>query len=207
MRHTCGVRNSGGTETTAYGVDHAITTHGITDQSGRVRIDHTVERAARVVGIEPGYFIEHKQLVQRPVQKRTGNRCLVAVGAVGMVDRHHHITLARQVLAQMAEQEAVARITVRNDKQRVWASRRVGRGVAHRHAIQRDLGLAVACDGAVLAHMGLVGYRLGGVPHLSSQRTVIDRNRLPGFRLHDVELPGVDELQRLDADVELAVWR
>ena len=202
-----GQRDAGGREAAADGIDNAVAAHRVTDQPGGVGVDHALERTGRVVGIQPGHFIEHKQLVQRAVQQRAAKCRLVAVGAVGVVDRHHHIALARQVLAQMAEQVTVARITVRNDQQRVGAAGGIRWRVAHGPAVQRDFTLAVACNGPVLAGAGLARHDFGRVPDFDRQGPVVGRNRFAGLGLEDIELLRVGHLQRLHADAELAVLR
>ena len=124
-----------------------------------------------------------------------------------MVDGGHHVALAGQVLRQMAEQETVAGVTMRNYQQRVRAGGGIRCCVAQRLAVQGDLGLAIAGEHTVLAGIGLPRRWSGRVPDLHGERAVIDGNSFSGFRLQDVELPGVGKFERLDANAELAVLR
>ena len=122
-----------------------------------------------------------------------------------MVDGRHHVAFAGQVFTQVAHEVAVARVAVRNDDQREGAAGAVGLRVAHGFAQQGDFGFAVTCDGAVLAGRGLASGEFGGVPDLQGQRSVIAGQGLAGFGLDDVELLGVDDLERLHAHRVFAV--
>ena len=100
----------------------------------RVRIDEAGEEAARSRLAEAIDLVQHEQLIERPVVERAAERLLVVVGAVLVIDRDGDEALAREVLAEVAHQEAIAWIAVRDDDERVTAAG-VPAGAASRTAL------------------------------------------------------------------------
>ncbi len=79
----------------------------------------------------------YEELVERPVVEGAGEILLIVVRAVLVIDRRDDEAFARQVLADVAHQVAVARVTVRDDHEWERAVGRRGRRVANRLAVQR----------------------------------------------------------------------
>jgi hypothetical protein len=149
--------------------------------------------------------VDREQLVERTVEQRAAERRLIGVGTVGVVDARHHVALARQVLAEVREQEAVAGIAVREDHQREGSSGGRRRGVTPGAAVQRGGGAGVAREHPVVGLRSRGARRtLRGVPQLDRQRPVVARRRLARLRAQHVDLVGVDQRQRAHADGVLA---
>ncbi len=123
-------------------VDHAVAAHRIADDAGAAGVHHRRQEAAGTQSIQALDGIQDEQLIERPVVERAAKRLLIIVGAVLVIDRHRHEALAREVLADVTHQEAVAGIPVRNDHERISAGGRhagalakAGRSVANGLAI------------------------------------------------------------------------
>ena len=123
--------------------DGAIAAHRIADQPCPVGVDQP-RHARGLVRVQPRHFVQHEQLVQRPVHQRRTECRLRVISRIGMVDGGNHIALGCQILAQMGHEEAVAGVAVAHQDQRKGIGRIGGGGVAHGAAFQRDLGPAVA---------------------------------------------------------------
>ena len=143
-------------------------------------IDEAGEEAARTGRAEARDLVQHEQLIERAVVERAGERLLVVVGAVGVIDRHRDEALARQVLAEVAHQIAVAGIAVRDDHERERPAGGQRRGVAHGPAVERGGHAGVARDRAVLAAGLLARSQRRGIPDLERQRAVV-AGRRPAF--------------------------
>ena len=113
-----GKRRRGLAIAAADGVDHAVAAHRVAEDGGARGVDEAGQHAARPGGAEAGHLVQHEQLIEGPVVERAGERLLVVVGAVGVIDRDHDVALAGQVLAEVAHEEPVARIAVRDDDER-----------------------------------------------------------------------------------------
>ena len=179
--------------------DHRpIAAHGIADHPHGIAINDRPKRP-----VQRRHAVDHKPLVDGPVQQRRPERALVGIGAVGVVDRHGDIALGRQVFAQMAHQEPVAGIAVADHDQR--KQRVLGRGrIARRAPRQRRLPVAVAQGGDVFAPR--LGARCCGIPHLDRQRAVIGGG-IVRRGVQDVDLTRMGKLQRLHADHMVAIGR
>ena len=115
-------------EAAADDVDQSIPTHRVPDDPGARRVDQAAQEAlARRRA--PIHLVHDEQLVEGPVVQRARERRLIGVGAVGVVDGDDDVALARQVLAEVGDQEAVAGVPVRQDHERVWAAVDRGLGV------------------------------------------------------------------------------
>ena len=64
------------------------------------------------IGTDRSHGRNNKALIRCAVVEGAGNRFLIIIGAVSVIDRHHNIPFACQILTQMAHQHAVAGVTV-----------------------------------------------------------------------------------------------
>ncbi len=154
-----------GTITAAHDVHHAVAAHRVAED-GRARDIHASgEHAARSGGREPRHFVHDEELIEGAVVERAGEGLLRVVGAVGVVDRHGHVALGREVLAEMAHEEPVPGIAVRDHHERKRRRAAERRRVAHRAAAQRGRGDAVAQHRAVFTAAAVgAGAGRGRVP-------------------------------------------
>ena len=103
-------------------VDNAVAAHRVADDAGARRVDETGEEAARSRLAEAIDLVQHEQLIERAVVERAAERLLIVVGAVLVIDRDGDEALARQVLAHVRHQKAIAGIAVRNDDEWIAAA-------------------------------------------------------------------------------------
>ena len=184
----------------AHHVDHAVSPHGVADQAGARCVDEAGQKTARSAGAQPPDLVQHEQLIERPVVERARKVLVIVVGAVGVIDRDGDIPLAGQVLAEMTEQIAVARIAVRDDHQREGSRGGEGRRVAHGLAVQRDGHGRIARDGAVLTAGPLRLAQAGRIPDLEREHAIVACGRRACRGLENVRTVLVGDLDGAHAD-------
>ncbi len=149
-------------------------------------------------------MIENKRLVQRPVINSAGDGLVIFVGAVRVIDRGDYIPFACEVLAQVAHEITIARISVRNDDERHRSIVFQSNGIPNSSAVQGCYyGEVARCRGISTAGY-LAICELGGIPDFDREIAIVIR-RITAFNgIQNVNLVRVGELQRSHADVVLS---
>ena len=125
------------------------------------------------------HLVQHEQLIEGAVVERARKRFLIVVGAVLVIDGHGDESFAREILREVAHEESIAGIAVRNDDERKASHGHRSR-VAHRLPVERRADRRVARDCAIIA-AGLLSCEEGrGIPDLERQRAIVAKNR-PAF--------------------------
>ena len=151
--------------------------------------------------------LQHEQLIERSVVERAGERLLIVVGAVGVIDRDGDVALAGQILGQVAEQEAVAGIPVGDDHQ--WKRRGAAdrRGVANGPTVKRGLDRRIARDDAIRAAARRAGCQRRRVPDFQRQRSIVTSHRSGRHGVHDVHAVPINRGDRADPNRVAAIRR
>ena len=182
----------------ARGDHRAVSAHGIADEPGIRGVGDPIQEACGILR-QTIHLVQDEDLVEGPVDQRGAELRLVVVGGIGVVDGGNHITLRGKVFRQVAEEESVSRIAVRNDDQRPGACLGLlRRRIAYRASLQRNLRDAVAQEDAFIGAAD--GVALGRIPDLDRQRAVVVRMWLAGLDVEDVDLILVYEFDRAHAN-------
>ena len=195
-----------GTPSSSHDVHDTVAAHRVSDDGGTRRVDETAQDTPRVDAAQPVHLVQHEELIEGPVVERARERFLIGIRAVLVVDRRHDVTLAREVLSEMAQQKAAARIAVRDDDQRIAAAARKRLRVAHGASMEcHHDGRVPRRHTGVFATARLARLQRGGVPDLDHEGSVVACCGFAFFRAQYVGPIPVRDLDRSNPDRERAV--
>ena len=124
-----------------------------------------------------------------------------------MVDRGYNVALARKIFTQVTDQEAIARVAVRDDNQRIARIGTARLRISNRSSGKSCSNCWIASYRLILTAWLLACRQLGWIPYLNRKTSIVDSTLAAAICIQDIDSIGVDKFQRPNTNIVITEAR